>query len=154
MDSDSAKKLIEKLLDYQFDLLWVQDCWGVNHAEFVFVETARLLNAHPEIRTWFLSFIESTMKSNFLLKTGMLTRPNEFVPHEFIFFFVHLTRWPEFTQLADKMRKSDSDIWHSNLITKWSKSLNDAMSDSWEDRDMYRTFSAKSNGLLHSRGTR
>jgi hypothetical protein len=58
MDSDSAQDYFEILLDYQYDLLFVRQ-WGVNHTEFIFVQTAKVIQAHDNVRKSFFTKTEN-----------------------------------------------------------------------------------------------
>ena len=142
MHDDSAAEYLELLLDLQFEMLWARADWGVNHAEFLFVQTSKTLVEYNSLRQPFLSMVERTMLSSKFHDGATKSRPPSFVPHEFIEFFIHFSRWPEFNALAQRMSESPQDIWRTNLITKWSSTIQDALSDNWEDRDFYESFSA------------
>lgn len=141
MDTEAAKEYIETLLDYQFDILFLRNAWGVNHAEFIFVQTARILTSHEELRNWFLNKIEETLFNKVTKNIESKVRPKGFVPEEFIWFFAHLTRWPEFTDFAKRIEGTSFDAWQTNPARKSSQTLREAMSENWEDREFYETFS-------------
>jgi hypothetical protein len=141
MDTKAAQEYVEILLDYQYDLLYGRSHWSVNHAEFVFVQTARVLKVHDELRSWFLQKVEDTLYGRIEPEPNSRARPMDFVPDDFIWFFVHLTRWQEFLVLAEKIQGTQADSWKTNPLRLTSRSLMDALRDDWEDRDFYETFS-------------
>ena len=144
MHDDAATEYLELLLDLQFEVLWAHGSWGVNHAEFIFVQTARVVTEYPSLRQPFLSMVERCMVASIVLDGATKSRPPGFVPHEFIEFFAHFSRWPEFNDLAQRMSLLPQDVWQSNLLTTWSGSIRDALSNEWQDREFYESFSAAS----------
>ena len=141
---DAAAEYLELLLDLQFEVLWARGTWGVNHAEFLFLQTARILRESPSLRQPFLSMVERCMVASAVLDGATKSRPPGFVLHEFIEFFVHFSRWPEFKDLAQRMSVLPQDVWQSNLITTWSGKIRGALSTDWQDREFYESFSTGS----------
>jgi hypothetical protein len=139
MESEEAKLYIASLLNYQFDLLYAQNNWGENHAEFLFIQTSRVLLSHSEIKQWFLQKIELTL-NNFIQPVTGNVRPEEFVPLEYILFLAHQTKWPEFEDIAKKLENSKADIWVSNPLVKSSETLRKSLSEDWEEKEFYETF--------------
>ena len=139
MESEEVKLYIASLLNYQFDLLYVQNKWGENHAEFLFIQTSQVLFNHSELKPWFLKKVESTLQNFNLPVTGKV-RPEEFVPVEYIGYLAHQTRGPEFEVLAKKLENSESDVWGSNPLVKSSETLRRSLSNDWEEKDFYETF--------------
>lgn len=146
MDSDSAQDYFEILLDYQYDLLFERQ-WGVNHTEFIFIQTAKVIQAHDNIRKSFFTKTENTLLSGYLIDSNTKTRPKDYIPDDFIWFLAHLTRWHEFVLICDKIKSSPFDKWSSNPLVKSSDVLADALSDNWEDRDFYEVFSGNADWL-------
>ncbi len=143
MEIEAAKKYVETLLDYQYDLLYVRHSWGVNHAEFIFIQTARVIIEHAEIRKWFFEKIEHTLFSQETYNTDNNTRSINFIPDDFIWFLAHMTRWIEFNDIANKISGKEEDTWKSNPCRKSSEVLLEALSDNWEDRDFYEEFTER-----------
>jgi len=141
MDTEAAQEYIEILLDYQYDLLQARVQWGVNHAEFLFIQIARVLNVHDELRSWFLRKVEDTLFGRVELDSSTTIRPPGYIPDDFIWFFAHLTRWPEFSVLAERIKGTLADPWKTNPLRLTSRTLMDALQDDWEDRDFYESFS-------------
>lgn len=142
MADEAAQAYVETLLDYQFDLLWVRN-YGLNHAEFLFTEAARVLKQYMGIRSWFLELVESSMLQHRGVIDGRIqVRPQSYVPDAFVLFVVHRTRWAEFRDLAARMRDRTEDIWLTNLLDRWSEKLASALRDDWEDREFYEIFGA------------
>lgn len=139
MDTEYTQAYVDMLLDYQFDVLYTRNCWGVNHAEFIFVRTLVFLDVHPELRSWLMGQIESTLFRNSELD-NFVKRPAGFVPEDFIYFLVHATRWPEFETLAERLSKDPIDVWRNNPYKRSSVLLREALQDDWEDRDFYERF--------------
>ena len=148
MELEATKEYIKQLLDYQYDLLYVRD-WGDNHAEFLFKQTTRVIIENELVKSWIIKLVEHTLFNFNKIDTGPSTkiRPDRFVPIEFIGYLVHKTRWPEFSKLADKIENSDADTWKTNLITKSSQMLKEALSDTWEDREFYEEFTGKNDWI-------
>ena len=74
-------------------------------------------------------------------------RPKNFVPDDFIWFFIHLTRWPEFEEIAQNIEGTTIDPWVTNPACKSSELIREALNDNWEDKEFYETFSCiKSKG--------
>jgi len=144
MESEAAKSYISTLLDYQYDLLYLNNSWGENHAEFLFAQVSRVLVAHPEIKGWFLSKVETTL-FNFNGVVNDKSRPKDFIPSEYIWFVAHLTRWPEFEELAKELESSNSDAWSSNPLIKSSEVLRQSLKNDWEERDFYEAFVGEQN---------
>jgi len=140
MHPDAARDYVEVLLDYQFDLLWRRGCWGVNHAEFLFVQTAKILLQYPTLRDWFIDLTEKHILLRRMVGENEAVRPGGFVPHEFIFYFVHVSRWPEFRELSNKLKGTAADPWPDNPVITWSSSLDQALGDNWADREFYASF--------------
>ncbi len=89
MDSVSAQDYFEILLDYQYDLLFVRQ-WGVNHTEFIFVQTAKVIQAHDNVRKSFFTQTENTLLSGYLIDSNIKTRPKGYIPDDFIWFLVRV----------------------------------------------------------------
>ena len=139
MDIGATKEYISQLLDYQYDLLYVKD-WGNNHAEFLFNQTTGVLIENEETKPWILSLIKETLFGFNKIDSTTNTRPSHFVPIEFIGYLAHKTRWPEFSKLAENLENTDADLWRTNLVSKSSQMLREALSDSWEDKQFYEEF--------------
>jgi len=141
VDTEATISLVNVVLDYQYDMLWARNSpWGVNHAEFLFVEAARLITSDPGLREWTISSVEYSIRQGYEANGGATPRPKGFLPHEFVMFLVHYTRWPEFSSLAIRLRGSPVDIWRSNPCHTWSQQLDAALQDDWEDREFYASF--------------
>ena len=141
MHPDGAKDYVEVLLDYQFDLLWKRG-FGNNHAEFLFAQASAIICRYPELREWLVSQIRSNVFGSYRIDGNTLLRPAGYIPHEFIFYFAHVTRWPELGNIANEVRGSSSDELLDNPFNKWSTKLAEALTDDWEDRDFYSFGSA------------
>ena len=139
MTDDAAKKYVEVLLDYQYDLLFNKQ-YGVNHAEFLFAETARELVQYPQVRAWFFGLAENCMIEGLPDQGAVAVRPASFVPDEFLFYLAHRTRWPEFFSIAERMRDRPEDLWLTNRSSRWSDLIGSALRDDWIDRDFYEEF--------------
>lgn len=145
MNPEAAQTYVEALLDYQYDLLFARTPpWGVNHAEFIFVQTARIIKAHENIRQSILAQIEQTLFCLSLAEPNGETRPRRFVPDDFIWFLAHLTRWAEFKEIAKRLEGTPADKWKSNPAKCSSQMLKDALTNEWEDREFYESFSGTS----------
>ena len=141
MDTEATISLVDVVLDYQYDMLCVRNSpWGVNHAEFLFVEAARLITSDPGLREWTISAVEYSILQGYEANGGAKSRPKGSLPHEFIMFLVHYTRWSEFSSLAIRLRDSPVDTWRSNPCLTWSQQLDAALQDDWEDREFYASF--------------
>jgi hypothetical protein len=136
MEPQAAREYVELLLDYQFDMLWSKP-WGLNHAEFLFARTASVLQAHPELQDWFMGLVRATAPMAGGLGSATLSRPAGYVVPEFILYLAHVTRWPVFAELAGRLEGTPEDLWRSNLATRWSVALREALTDHWEDREFY-----------------
>jgi hypothetical protein len=136
MDTEAARSYVELLLDYQFDMLWPKP-WGLNHAEFLFVQTAETIRSRPELREWFMVPIELNVHGAPAIDGTTANRPAGYVLPDFILYFAHISRWPEISDLATRVRGTPADVWHANLIDTWSEKITSALSDQWEDRELY-----------------
>lgn len=139
MDTQARKAYVKMLLDYQFDMLFTRQ-WGVNHAEFLFVQAWEILEECAEIRPWFMGMIEHTLLLGGVFQSGITKRPDRFVPDDFIWFLAHASRWPEFNALAERLRKEPRDVWASNPLYRSSEVIVAALQDDWEDKEFYRAF--------------
>jgi hypothetical protein len=138
---DCAIELVEVLFDYQYDMYCLrQGPWGMNHLEFLFLEAARIIESHPELRPWTIRAFHYSMLQRFENNISQRPRPKGFILQEFILFFVHRSRWPEFASLATALKGTAADLWHSNLIDTWSAKIEGALQDSWEDREFFSSF--------------
>lgn len=144
MDTESAIELVEILFDYQYDMIWLRrGAWGMNHVEFLFVETSRVIVAHPELKDWIVRAIEFSIREGYERNGGARPRPRGFILEEFVLFFVHYTRWPEFNSLATRVRGTPADLWRSNLVSRWSEQIDAALRDDWEDKMFFECFSGE-----------
>jgi len=142
MHPDSAKQYVELMLDFQFDLLYGKECWGVNHAEFLFVRAASVISEHAPLREWILSKIEQSLLVDQYSTEEQ--RPPGFVPWDFVCFLAHQTRWSEFIEMAQVIKESPADVWPGNPLVRTSTELQNALSDQWEDQEFYETFTKTS----------
>ena len=141
MDTEVAATLVNRILDFQYDMICRAEPWGMNHVEFLFVEASRLIETFG-LRQWALDAIERSIERGYEANSYLLdSRPTDYLPHEFIFFFAHRTRWPEFAALAARLRGASVDLWRSDRLHTWSGQLEAALRDDWEDADFYQAFS-------------
>lgn len=148
MHPDAVKAYLETLLDYIFDILYVRNCWGVNHAEFMFVQVARLLRRYPDLKPWFLHCVEHTVSSSIVFSPETTARPEHFVAEELIEYIAHATRWVEFQEIALAMQGNPQDQWKANPLRTWSATLLSALQDDWEDRDMYSSLEPNGSSFV------
>lgn len=144
MESSAAIELVEILFDYQYDMLMVRvGPWGMNHVEFLFDEAASIIETHPDLKQWAMDAFESSIRSGFEMRLGFPKRPAGFVTADFILYMVHRTRWCEFRDLAKRLEGSSVDLWRSNLTTRWSGAIREAIDDEWEDREFFKRFAGQ-----------
>jgi len=137
MEIEYAEKYGETLLDYAFDMLFLRETSGVNHAEFIFERLAKLLEEHKALKQWFIKNVESTIA---LVSPSISTeksRPLGFVPEELIEYIAHATMWPEFKQIAEaelERHREDKVYLNSRNLPN---SMLAALDEKWEDLDFY-----------------
>ena len=143
MASSAAKEYIGVLLDYQFDLLWRRGGFGVNHAEFLFTYVASIIRTREDLRDWFIRLVESNVFNEPSVDGGTLSRPPDYVTPEFILYFAHTSRWPEFKSIAERVFGTSADVSPFNSCYLWSSELSDALTDDWKDKEFYPLLCAR-----------
>lgn len=141
MDDKFAKLYVMTLLDYVYDLLHVKN-FGVNHAECLFLQIWNVLSTQPKIKTWFLECVCKSIKSADMSFLGTENRPDWFVDGDLICFIAHISKWEEFSEIANQRKQhllTSGAILGSNDI---SDAIIEALKDDWEDQDFYEYFSS------------
>lgn len=139
MDNQNTKTYISALLDFVFNLSH-QRQFGVNHCEFLFVQIWSILSERPALKSWFLELVSKTVSNTSIDLSNEGVRPSWFVDGDLICFIAHLSRWSEFTEIADRRKfelKESGALTGSRDI---SDSILESMTDEWEDRDFYKLF--------------
>ena len=139
MDIEYAEHYGETLLDYAFDMLFVRETSGVNHAEFIFIRFAEHLKEYENQKPWFLAKLKTTMESDWSNLTADAKRPQGFVPEELVEYIAHVMKWPEFEENAlkelEKHRGDEIYLNNRNLPSSILKALD----SNWEDREFYKS---------------
>jgi hypothetical protein len=137
MEIEYAKKYGEILFDYAFDMLFLRETSGVNHAEFIFVRLTEHLQEYAELKGWFLDNVLSTIARESPILAEEKIRPLGFVPEELIEYVAHATKWSEFKQIAQaELQKHKHDTVYLNN-RNIPNSVLAALEESWEDIDFY-----------------
>ena len=137
MDIEFTEQYGETLLDYAFDMLWLRETCGVNHAEFIFVRLSEHLKEYPELKHWFLSGVEKNLTGVWPNLGTVQKRPVGFFPDELIEYVAHVTKWNEFAKIShSELEKHEGDdIYLSGR--NLPSSILEALKEGWEDIDMY-----------------
>ncbi len=148
MDTESALRYLDVLFDFQYEMLdRPGSIWGENHVEFLYIQSARVLEAHQEIRARFFESVRHTLRRSRKFEEGVLERLPDQVPEGFIWFLAHKTKWREFSIIAAELQGTPQDIWPSNPFRKSSEQILEALSEDWEDKEFYESFVGKGTWL-------
>ncbi len=139
MDIEYAEQYGETLLDYAFDMLFIRETCGVNHAEFIFVRLAELLDENKSLKPWFLENLSITMEGSWPNLGAQTKRPHGYVPEELVEYIAHVMNWPEFKEIAlielEKYKGDEIFLLNRNLPS----SIIEALDSNWEDKDFYKS---------------
>ncbi|MFW5444326.1 MAG: hypothetical protein ACKE51_08485 [Methylococcaceae bacterium] len=106
--------------------------FGVNYAESTFFSIIDLLRNDSNLKSNFLSRVETALNQP---DPGLLNEG--IIPQELIELVAHEMRWNEIKVLAEKRVQT---FFHGNwsfAISDISQKIIDARSDSWPDQDFY-----------------
>jgi hypothetical protein len=140
MELNEGKRYLNVLLDHVFDLLYVH-CFGVNHAEHVFVQIWKLLaNENDNLKSWFFEQVRKNLLCDDKDVTKIKVRPEGFIDDDLICFLAHATKWDEFKDIAEERASKLNELKTLNDTHDISIRLLEALKDEWEDRDFYYSF--------------
>ncbi len=139
MDIEYAEQYGETLLDYAFDMLFLRETCGVNHAEFIFIRLAEFLEEFKDLKPWFLENLRGTMDGSWPNLATQTKRPHCYLPEELVEYIAHVMKWPEFKEIAlNELEKHKGDeiyLINRNLPT----SILEALDSNWEDKEFYKS---------------
>lgn len=109
--------------------------FGVDRAEATFFDIVTLLRERPDLRESFLERVQCTLRSRD--PSGL---DEGFVPRELTELASHELRWREFEELANERLNRFFHGDRKLAASDPARSIIDALQDSWEDREFYRTY--------------
>ena len=139
MDIEYAEQYGETLLDYAFDMLFVRETCGVNHAEFIFVRLSDLLKEHDKLKPWFLKKLNGTIEGKWSNLAVEVKRPQGYMPSELVEYIAHVMKWPEFKEISlNELEKHKGDEIYM-INRNLPGSILEALESNWEDRYFYKS---------------
>lgn len=130
---------LESHLDKLFQVQFHSNA-GLEVAEPIFVEIARLLGRNHAARERFIEMASHEISVGGSVVSELASRPKGFVDGDLICFIAHMYRWPEFASAIEQRVRS---VQHTDILPG-SRDLADlvceALREDWEDRDLYDSF--------------